>query len=752
MRRLFSRSKKAEDRSSRSAIRNSLPAGSEPTTTSFSVPWGNGQTLNLTVTEETAITHSGNVRGFDPSSTSNRNKPRKPNNPNCCPTCRDLEVANQWTKREVLRELLSSSFAGNSGAIAPSHDDDDDDGFRRDHIDIDKVRSTAGSCTFCLYLNSFLGFFVPNADGASPIVLEKHSPFPLLVYIYKPEISDDDDPTEVLEVYLPDKSSANTGWKNVDGSRPGQKIPDFYNLTSAPHRSSKASDDRCIQFIHKSLTDCLQKHRACRRGPESVPDRVVYVGDRSDTQWTSVRLVDGMVTRERYLALSYCWGGEQQFKLTTELLPQWRQNISYWDCPRLFRQFFTLARMMHIKYVWIDALCILQDSQEDWEVQAAKMGDIYRNAHLTIAAASVNSPNDSLFEERGLHFNPANVARSANEAGVCARRLSWARHMPATDKSSKLSTRAWAYQERLLSNRLLTFGKAALAFECQTCTKFEDQDPDVSGPSQLVFNHPNASMDWKTLVQWYSKCEMTKTADRLPAISAVARRYLNSHKWTYLAGLWREHLLEGLAWQSRPGALHPSYDQYIAPTWSWASVRSGIEYGGLFNSLQSHVPVSWLAQVLDARVTVSGRNDLGVVTSGYITLRGWVTNCVIAVNNPNFADNDATHIVSRFKANDEENKMYIDPDCVLTEGNTVTPNTRIKNVVRATPGDVVSMPAQPAGICYALALAERSDTCLCLILGRSKSNSQLFERIGIVDNAKSALYTRTGPIFDVTIV
>lgn len=61
-----------------------------------------------------------------------------------------------------------------------------------------------------------------------------------------------------------------------------------------------------------------------------------------------------------------------------------------------------------MKYIWIDCLCILQDCEEDWAYEAARMGDIYRYAVCNIAASGFKDGKTGLFKERTplslLHF------------------------------------------------------------------------------------------------------------------------------------------------------------------------------------------------------------------------------------------------------------------------------------------------------------------------------------------------------------
>ncbi|PQE06307.1 HET domain pin-c2 protein [Rutstroemia sp. NJR-2017a BVV2] len=68
--------------------------------------------------------------------------------------------------------------------------------------------------------------------------------------------------------------------------------------------------------------------------------------------------------------------------------------------PTTFRDLIILARNLGVPYIWIDSLCIIQDSPEDWEREASLMGRVYSSAFCTIAAAASADGNGGLFIER----------------------------------------------------------------------------------------------------------------------------------------------------------------------------------------------------------------------------------------------------------------------------------------------------------------------------------------------------------------
>ncbi|EUC27854.1 hypothetical protein COCCADRAFT_110624, partial [Bipolaris zeicola 26-R-13] len=81
-----------------------------------------------------------------------------------------------------------------------------------------------------------------------------------------------------------------------------------------------------------------------------------------------------------YVALSYCWGHDPSYVTKQDTLLSRLTRISYNDLPRTFQHAVTATRNLGYRYLWLDALCIVQDSVQDWERESQKMGVIYSQA------------------------------------------------------------------------------------------------------------------------------------------------------------------------------------------------------------------------------------------------------------------------------------------------------------------------------------------------------------------------------------
>lgn len=192
-----------------------------------------------------------------------------------------------------------------------------------------------------------------------------------------------------------------------------------------------------------------------------------------------------------------------------------------------------------------------------------------------------------------------------------------------------LKHRAWAFQELLLSPRVLHLTSTAMAFECDTCTTLErgsgsdvlfgidvDRKRLVHAASYDASNDRTRMYDsWLQLVQSYSRLELTYTTDRLPALSGIAHLVATKANDTYVAGLWKDDIAAGLLWYVWPCQPEPTAPTYIAPSWSWASTA------GVW-TLEPARRRFLNVQVIDVHAQCSTSNPYGEVSSASLTICG----------------------------------------------------------------------------------------------------------------------------------
>jgi hypothetical protein len=271
-----------------------------------------------------------------------------------------------------------------------------------------------------------------------------------------------------------------------------------------------------------------------------------------------------------YVTLSHCWGNSSPLITTTSTLNNRKDGIPMDTLPKLFRDAVFITRELKIKYLWIDSICIIQDSEEDWSREAARMGDVYRYSYLTLFILDATDCHQAILAQR---VQPEQeIERDALETGFSNPLI---QSKQEVFKNSPLCHRAWALQERLLSPRILYYSTDEIFWECLSCTAREGNTlikaykPSIYSPSRyecpdvkqrLVLPrglHPSLplcpSTDWHIVVVEYTRCFLTKLSDKLPALSGMASIFkANMGYTTYLAGLWEEDFRDGLLWFVEP--------------------------------------------------------------------------------------------------------------------------------------------------------------------------------------------------------
>jgi Heterokaryon incompatibility protein (HET) len=101
-----------------------------------------------------------------------------------------------------------------------------------------------------------------------------------------------------------------------------------------------------------------------------------------------------------YAALSHRWGGSVPLILTTSLLSEFEKGIQISKLPRTFRDAVTVTRQPGLDYLWIDSLCIIQDSVKDWENESSMMSKVYSRCYVNIAATHSRNSAGGLFVDR----------------------------------------------------------------------------------------------------------------------------------------------------------------------------------------------------------------------------------------------------------------------------------------------------------------------------------------------------------------
>ncbi len=357
----------------------------------------------------------------------------------------------------------------------------------------------------------------------------------------------------------------------------------------------------------------------------------------------------GAATTPPYLALSHCWGGAVPIRLEKETLGSWTKNgIAFSSLPKTFRDAVAITRQLGIRYLWVDSLCIVQNSAKDWKNEAALMAEVYGNACCTLAALSSRNSNGGCNIVANIQDSLASpfleLPNGAQRVRIFQRMpRQWISEYMGDPSESPLRTRAWVLQEKELSNCTIYFAKNQLLWEnkgARASAQVPWAEIVLEEPTEtprMIYESTSGKFigapqhPWYQLVEDYASRSLTVAPDKLVAFSGLAKAYGSGWEAQYLAGIWSRHLPAALLWQVDDGAaLRPVY---LAPSWSWASLIGAISYDSLRleaarNSAQYEYPEDMYPglkslKVQSAKVILEDEEKpYSTVIDGRITLSG----------------------------------------------------------------------------------------------------------------------------------
>ncbi|EWY92477.1 hypothetical protein FOYG_06031 [Fusarium oxysporum NRRL 32931] len=384
--------------------------------------------------------------------------------------------------------------------------------------------------------------------------------------------------------------------------------------------NTETGSDGHIRILSRWLQQCQEDHEECRvslsgsplLNPEvtDLPNRCIEVSRNIDgARVLALKETGGR--RGKYITLTHRWVQPDTVNASTL-----QSNYSDRLCgkalehlPRHFEDAFYLASKMGISFVWIDSLCIIQDSEQDWIVEASRMAKYYQNSFFTVAGFGVTRET-GLFTASGQEFEPNLVRlpyrdRAGIQKGyfyVCPVDQSKVKEQYDQEiAQSDLLNRGWIFQEWVLSRRVICYTRTACFYQCQKFNPrttasndvnlgiLNDGNADLSLKNLFRFDFPASEESifdrWRFAVHTYSSLRLTKASeDRLTALAGISEEFaiaINRSidpKWHwysfYLSGMWAGDIVVGLLWEM-DGACSGQRLNGI-PTWSWASVLNPI--------------------------------------------------------------------------------------------------------------------------------------------------------------------------------
>ncbi|KAL8337029.1 hypothetical protein RB601_008498 [Gaeumannomyces tritici] len=421
----------------------------------------------------------------------------------------------------------------------------------------------------------------------------------------------------------------------LSGDISGGFKPESHSWTSHHTEALREWHNSCSQQRHGCGRESEPHGHLIGDGPGRLPTRCVEILPGEDETRPKLVLRETEGLDGVYVTLSHRWRYEtHRFRTLTG-----NYQSQMLDCggSKLFHDAAYVASTQGIRYIWIDSLCIIQDSATDWERESQKMGDYYRRAWLTIAATgwSRSMPGGQSEEEperlsEGLFGQQPEA--EAQKPPLLAR-------LPYRDRNgdkmgsfylqrvnaqelesdyaddvvqSPLMRRGWVYQEWWLSRRVLTFTKGGVFAQCHATSPTSL----VSNRAQLLGSHScdvgkgiqmrnpmrgviNSSLGdfhqlieaWMDIVEAYSGLELTYMAkDRLVALEGIAglHRDVMGELLGRIEGNWETQVPaygngymcglwnrwpQGLLWEQMPSPQARVARVEGFPTWSWASMQ-----------------------------------------------------------------------------------------------------------------------------------------------------------------------------------
>lgn len=381
----------------------------------------------------------------------------------------------------------------------------------------------------------------------------------------------------------------------------------------------------------------------------------------NDDDGASIQLVCDREPRDqKYVYLSYRWGGPQQFALRSSSLETLQSKFLVDLLPQTLKDAVEVTRSLGIRYLWIDALCIIQDSAEDLVRELANMSDYIRLATLVIQPTGLTSVHDPFLAHspggsdyhvlKNLNVKRRTCLEIELDTGngkpcqvVLEAKPRW--YEPYKEP---INSRGWVLQERLLCPRVLIFpSMGGMIWQCEKVETLHGKllygfmsrrnrmrlsRPRLlsHGPVREIGLTPHEIHDsWLTLVDDYSERDLTYQDDKLVAIAALASYYTDKYGdvlGSYCAGIWYNFLDLSLHWQYYgEHELQPLPECKRAPSWSWAASDKNM----FWMHYKRPEDFPYRMEVVACEMTlVSPSLPFGQVSRGKLTIRATLIDLV----------------------------------------------------------------------------------------------------------------------------
>lgn len=416
--------------------------------------------------------------------------------PDLCRLCRiclyDMLAGGHWAS-----ELWQVETEGECGS---------DMRFRHHRVAV-LLASEKLDCPMCRLLNETLRQFRElNADNEVCIVVYKNLKADRMIDAFGVDAGQDSrERIEFILWTVTEEKTVLGGKYHTSGPpmNPGRHFP----LVKPSTRDPGPVDS----FLETMVQNC-DSHPLCSVGVTHLPTRVIDVGKDG---FERPFILETQKKPGQYVALSYCWGRRSDHITTMDNLERRRHGITTSELPTTLQDAIVFCQRNSFRYLWIDALCIIQDSELDWEQEVAQMSTYYSHALCVLYASEGDNSDGGLLFQRSV--------RVTIPSGSI-----YVQHRDQDDgrRREPLVHRAWTLQERFLARAVLAY--------------MTHPDSDPKAQAQL----------WETTVDQFCNRALSFHKDKLAALAGIAEMF-QRHGWKtgrYLAGLWECDLYLAHLW------------------------------------------------------------------------------------------------------------------------------------------------------------------------------------------------------------
>ncbi|KAF2258664.1 HET-domain-containing protein [Lojkania enalia] len=398
-----------------------------------------------------------------------------------------------------------------------------------------------------------------------------------------------------------------------------------------------------IDLAKRWLATCESRHGKACEVPSQDPETAV-----PDQHPENLLVIDvhelclrSLPEAARYLALSYCWptNGSASFQTTKavyhELLQPYALTPRLKDLSLIVQDAIAFTREFGEHYLWVDALCIVQDDEEYKQSQIGQMDLVYGAAILTIICAHPQPLNEIYLGLDGFRIGKyesefGGLPGYRSGSRICTQLREEIKGMILTVPFASVDTavrysrwdnRAWTFQEHRLSRRKLFFTELQLYFQCSCAVFCEDTVSELILSTTSVYAFSNlwnpcsigthlpgsqhistwlsrspvqnsiqAITTYKRLFDQYSRRDMTDPGDVVNAFQGTMGILRRTLKTDFIAGIPERFFHEGLLWMNaglRTRRFIQKGEREIMPfpSWTWAGWMGPILYAYLFEGL-----------------------------------------------------------------------------------------------------------------------------------------------------------------------